>query len=243
MHVLTALIVAFVLTEVAILVTSVYLHRGLAHKALTVHPAVGFVCRTMLWLSTGMRPREWVAVHRRHHASTDTADDPHSPLVYGFWKVQLANAALYRHVARDKVTVDRYARDLPPTPADKLLFDHAFLGLGIGITLLCLVFGWQTGLLAAVLHAVMYLNVSGAVNAVGHTYGRRPYANSGTNSQLLALVSGGEGFHNNHHAAPTSARFSLQPHQLDVGWVTIRGLSALHLATVRHDEVKLAPGS
>ena len=87
------------------MVTSVYLHRGVAHRALTVHPAAAMFCRVFIWMATGMRPREWVAVHRRHHAATDTVDDPHSPAVLGFWRVQLANAALYRRTPRDGETV------------------------------------------------------------------------------------------------------------------------------------------
>jgi stearoyl-CoA desaturase (Delta-9 desaturase) len=239
MHPVLGIVVGLLIAQFAIMLTSVYLHRGVAHKALTVHPAVAMFCRVFIWLATGMRPREWVAVHRRHHAATDTVDDPHSPAVLGFWRVQLANAALYRQRARDGETVPKYGRDVPTDRLDRWFFDHAALGLGIGITLLCLLLGWQTGLLAAAVHAVAYLGLSGAVNAVGHTMGRRPYDNSATNGQFLALITSGEGLHNNHHAAPTSARFSLGRGQLDPGWLVIRTLTVVHLAEVRHDEVKL----
>ncbi|MBV8950738.1 MAG: fatty acid desaturase [Actinobacteria bacterium] len=239
MNPLLAVVVGLAITQVAIVVTTVYLHRGLAHRALTVTGPVAVVCRFIIWIGTGMRPREWAAVHRRHHAATDTPDDPHSPAQVGFWRVQLANAALYRHVARDGVTVDRYARDLPPDRLDRVLFDHAFLGLGVGTTLLCLVLGWETGLLAAAVHAVSYLMLSGAINAVGHTAGRRVHPNSATNVQLLALITAGEGLHNNHHAAPTSARFSLQRGELDPGWWVVRALARCKLATIRHHDVKL----
>jgi len=239
MHPVLAIVVGLLLAQFAIMLTSVYLHRGVAHKALTVHPAVAMFCRVFIWIATGMRPREWVAVHRRHHAATDTVDDPHSPAVLGFWRVQLANAALYRRRARDGETVPKYGRDVPTDRLDRWFFDHAALGLGIGITLLCLILGWQTGLLAAAVHAVAYLGLSGAVNAVGHTKGRRPYDNSATNGQFLALITSGEGLHNNHHAAPTSARFSLGRGQLDPGWLVIRTLTTVHLAEIRHDEVKL----
>jgi stearoyl-CoA desaturase (delta-9 desaturase) len=217
----------------------VYLHRGLAHRALTVHPAVTVPIRFLLWITTGMRPREWVAVHRRHHAALDTPEDPHSPALMGFWRVQLANAALYRRVARDRVTVGKYARDLPPDRLDRVLFDHAFLGLGVGIALICVALGWPTGLLAAGVHAVGYLGLSGAINAVGHTRGERRYANSGTNGRFLAVISAGEGLHNNHHAAPTSARFSLHTREMDPGWWAVSLLAWLHLARVRHSEPKL----
>lgn len=239
MHPIVALVAGLVVTEVAVAVTTVYLHRGLAHRALTVHPAAAFVCRVALWLTTGMRPREWAAVHRRHHAATDTDDDPHSPIRLGYWRVQLANAALYRRAARDRVTVRKYGRDLPADRLDRWFFDHSFLGLGIGVVLICAALGWRTGLLAAGIHAVTYLMLSGAINAMGHTVGRRPYPNSATNGKLLALVTGGEGLHNNHHAAPTSATFALGRGDLDPGWWLVRLLVSCRLATVRHSEVHL----
>lgn len=234
------LVVGLLVAEIGILATTVYLHRGLTHKGLTVHPVLAFPLRVLLWVSTGMRPREWVAVHRRHHAAVDTELDPHSPAVVGFWRVQLANAALYRRVARDGVTTEKYAKDLQPDRLDRWFFDHAFLGLGIGITILIAVFGWSTGLFAAAVHTVAYLGLSGAINAIGHTYGKRPADNSATNSRLLALITGGEGLHNNHHAAPTSARFSFKRGEVDPGWWIVRTCRALGLVKVRHDEPKLA---
>ena len=239
-HPIVGLLVGLLVTQFAILVTTIYLHRGLAHKGLTVHPALAVALRFTLWLTTGMRPREWAAVHRRHHAATDTALDPHSPAVVGFWRVQLANAALYRRVARDGITTEKYARDLPPDRLDRWFFDHAFLGLGIGITFLIVTLGWSTGLMAAGVHAVGYLGLSGAINAVGHTFGTRPNQGSATNLRSLALITAGEGLHNNHHAAPTSARFAFRRSEIDPAWWVIRLLSAVRLVEVRHREPKVA---
>jgi stearoyl-CoA desaturase (delta-9 desaturase) len=248
MHVLRTLILpsivlGFVVTQVTILATTVYLHRALSHRALSLRPAAALPFRILLWVTTGMRPREWVAVHRKHHSATDTADDPHSPIVHGFWRVQLGNVGLYKKVAGDEVAVRRYARDLPADGLDRALFDHALLGLGIG-TALAIAFtswvglGWQVGLLGSLLHAGMYVMLSGAINAVGHTYGSRPQENSATNGQLLAVITGGEGLHNNHHAAPTSATFALHG-ELDPGWLLIRVLRRLGLVSVRHETVHL----
>lgn len=241
---LAAVVAALIVTQIATAVTTVYLHRSLAHRALTLHPAVVLASRTVIWITTGMRPREWAAVHRRHHASTDTVDDPHSPAVLGFWRVQLANAALYRTAARDPETLRKYARDVPTDRLDRIAFDRAFLGLGVGITILvvamwALGFPLWVGFLAAGLHAVTYLMLSGAINAVGHRYGEQPYENSATNGRLLALLTAGEGLHNNHHAAPTSARFSLHRGEIDPGWWLVRVLVACRLAEVRHEDVKL----
>jgi stearoyl-CoA desaturase (Delta-9 desaturase) len=234
-----ALLAGLAVTQISVVVTTVYLHRTLAHRALSMRGPATLVCRVLLWITTGMRPREWVAVHRRHHATSDTPADPHSPRVLGFWRVQLANAGLYRRVARDRLTVRRYARDLAPDRLDRWFFDHGLVGLGIGIGILCLTFGWQTGLLAAGVHAVTYVMLSGAINAVGHTLGRRPHDNPAGNSQWLAWLTGGEGLHNNHHAAPTSARFALGRGEVDPGWWVIRVLVASRQASLRHDAVKL----
>lgn len=242
-HVLATLVLAVSVTQVTIAVTTVYLHRGLAHRAITVASPVALACRAIIWVSTGMKPREWAAVHRKHHAATDTVDDPHSPIVHGFWRVQLTNAALYRRAARNELTQHKYGRDLQPDWLDKLLFDRAFLGLGVGVTTaigvsMLLGFGPWVGLAAAVLHMVSYLMLSGAINAVGHKVGKRPYENSATNLQSVALLTGGEGLHNNHHAAPTSARFSLHRGELDPGWLIIRTLAFFRLAKIRHHETK-----
>lgn len=181
-----------------------------------------------------------MAVHRRHHASSDTSDDPHSPIVLGYWKVQLTNAAMYRKAARDDVTVTKYAKDLPADRWDDVLFDKAFLGLGIGVFFFCLFFQavwgqWWLGLIAGVFHAVMYLGLSGAINGIGHMWGRRPLdTTSATNNQWLAWITAGEGLHNNHHAKATSARFALHRREVDPGWWLIKVLTTVRQADVRH---------
>jgi stearoyl-CoA desaturase (delta-9 desaturase) len=228
-----AVLVGLSVTQIAVVVTTVYLHRALAHRALTMRPVAALPLRFLVWITTGMRRREWVAVHRRHHANTDAPSDPHSPARLGFWRVQFTNPALYRRVARDGITVRRYARDLPPDLLDRRVFDHGITGLGVGIGILCVTFGWATGLVASAVHAVSYVMLSGAVNAVGHTYGRRRFANSGANSQVLALLTAGEGLHNNHHASPTSARFAFRRAEIDPGWWFIRTLLACNMATLR----------
>lgn len=233
--IILALAIGFALTQVANVATTVYLHRTLAHRAMTLSPGVEWVMRITIWLLTGIRPRQWAAVHRKHHAFTDEEADPHSPARLGWLRVQLTNVVLYRRVARDRDQVAKYARDLPRTAIDRVLFDHALLGLGITTALLVVGLGWAGGLLAVGFHFVLYLGLSGAVNAIAHTFGRRPYENSATNLQWLAWLTAGEGLHNNHHAAPTSARFSLGRWQADPGWWFIRGLRRLGWVRIRHD--------
>lgn len=233
--VLEGLLVGFVLTQLANVATTIYLHRSLAHKAVTLSQPLTMFSRIVIWLTTGIRPRQWAAVHRKHHAFTDEPADPHSPLQLGWVRVQLTNVSLYRAVARDREQVERYARDLPQTKADKFLFDHALLGLAITTTVLILVLGPVGGIVAGLFHLVGYISLSAAVNAVAHTFGKRPYENSATNLQWLAFLTCGEGFHNNHHAAPTSARFSLARRQIDFGWWLIRLAERFGQAKVRHE--------
>ncbi|HEX2849235.1 MAG TPA: fatty acid desaturase [Acidimicrobiales bacterium] len=239
MHVITALLVAFAVTQIATLATTVYLHRTLSHRALTLTPAASFGFRALLWMTTGIRPRQWVAVHRKHHAFSDVEGDPHSPILEGFAMVQFGNVSLYRKALKDGTIVTRYARDLPADKWDRALFDRAWLGLGIGIVALIVVFGPWLGLLAAGVHTALYLLLNAAVNAIGHTYGQRPRDNKATNNQWLAWLTCGEGLHNNHHAAPTSACLALAKGEIDPAWWLIRVLEVTKQATVRldHDRV------
>jgi stearoyl-CoA desaturase (delta-9 desaturase) len=230
-----AVLVGIVTSQIANFATTVYLHRTITHRAIRLSPAVAFGFRLIIWISVGIKPREWAAVHRRHHAFTDVEGDPHSPVLLGWVRVQLTNPALYRRAARDDVTVGRYARDLPPDRWDRMLFDRAWLGLGIGVALLVLLLGPVWALLAAAVHVVLYLSLNASINAVTHTFGARPYDNQATNLQWLAWLTGGEGLHNNHHAAPTSARLSFRRGEYDPAWPFIWLLRRFGWARVRHD--------
>ncbi len=240
-YILLALLVGVGVTNLANVCTTVYLHRGLSHRAITFSKPTHAVFKILIWLSAGIKVREWVAVHRKHHAHTDTPDDPHSPAISGWKTVQIKNLAMYRKAAHDQVNVDKYAKDLAPTKWDRYLFDYSALGLLLGAALLMLLFGWRVGLLAAFIHVNYYLAGSAAVNAIGHHFGRRPYANSGTNLQWLAFVTAGEGLHNNHHAAPTSAKLAHRWYEIDPGWFVIKPLTWMRLAKVRLSELRLAP--
>ncbi len=237
--VLLALIVGIGVTTLANICTTVYLHRGLSHRAVTFSQPAHAAFKLLIWLSTGIKVREWVAVHRKHHAHTDTLDDPHSPAVSGWLTVQIKNLAMYRRAAHDQSNIDKYAKDLAPTRWDRYVFDHSWLGLVLGAALLCMAFGWRVGLLASFVHVNYYLAGSAAVNAIGHHFGRRRYENSATNLHWLAFLTAGEGWHNNHHAAPTSAKLGHRWHEIDIGWIVIKPLTWLRLAKVRLDDLKL----
>ncbi len=153
--------------------------------------------------------------------------------------MQLANFALYRREARDPAVIARYAKDMPPDRWDRVLFDHGILGLGLSIALLFWLLGPWVGTAAALVHFVSYIQLNSAINAMGHTFGKRPHPNSATNLQWLALITGGEGLHNNHHAAPTSATMRLAKGEFDPAWPIIWLGSKVGLIRIRLQETKL----
>ncbi|HEY7625503.1 MAG TPA: fatty acid desaturase [Ilumatobacteraceae bacterium] len=236
-----ALIIGFAVSFLANVATTVYLHRGLAHKAVTFKRPVTEVFRFLQWVTTGIRPRQWVAVHRKHHAFTDVEGDPHSPVLLGWMKVQMSNVSLYRREARNQETLDKYAKDVPATRLDRWFYDHALFGLAIGVGVLVLAFGPALGLASAFVHVNIYLGGSAAVNAIAHHFGRKPYPNGAGNLQWLAFLTAGEGLHNNHHAAPTSARLSHRWFEIDPGWWVVKTLTLCRLAKVRLSELRFVP--
>jgi stearoyl-CoA desaturase (delta-9 desaturase) len=238
---LLVIAVAVALTQLAVLVTSIYLHRALAHRSLDVHPVLGAVFRTVLWLTTGQSRQAWVAVHRKHHAFTDREGDPHSPRLLGFWRVQLFNVYYYVVACRDRAMIAKYAPDLSPDRLDRMFFSRGLLGLAIGLTGLCVVMGLRAGLLAGLMHAALYVFViAPLINALGHWRGGRNYENTARNSAVLALVTGGESLHNNHHANPRAPKFSVRPREFDPSWPFIRALAAIRLLSIAGAPVRLS---
>ena len=229
------LLASAAVTQVAVLGTTIYLHRTATHKALELHPAVVFLFKFVLWLTTGLATKEWVAVHRKHHAFTDEDGDPHSPKIEGFWQVQLGNVFYYVREIKKTDVVARYARDIKDGWWDRHVFNRGGLGLVVGTTALVLVVGPLIGvwwaLAAAGIHAVMYVFVlSSSINGLCHHVGYRNFDNTATNIRALALITGGEGLHNNHHGYPRSPKFSWRASEIDPAWPLIKLLILLRLA-------------
>ncbi|HET7340402.1 MAG TPA: fatty acid desaturase [Methylomirabilota bacterium] len=235
-------IVAIALTQTAVLATSIYLHRVLAHRALVVSRPVDVLFRATLWLTTGQRRQEWVAVHRKHHAFTDRPGDPHSPRLLGFWRVQLWNVYYYMREARTPGLVQKFAPDIAEDRWDRALFSRGLLGLGVGLGLLVLLLGVLPGLLAGLAHAVLYVFVlAPLINGLGHWGGAQNFTNTAYNSRVLACLTGGESLHNNHHAHPRAPKFSMRRFEFDPSWVVIRVLVALRLAMLVGAPVRVEP--
>ncbi|MGD9387507.1 MAG: fatty acid desaturase [Gammaproteobacteria bacterium] len=227
---------SLVMVQVTVFAVTLYLHRDAAHRAVDLHPAVRHFCRFWLWLTTGISTREWVAIHRKHHARCETPDDPHSPQVEGLRKVLLEGAELYRAEAANAETIAKYGRGTPDDWLERQLYGgHTYLGIGLMVALFLLLFGVPGIILIAVQLASQPLLAAGIINGVGHYAGYRNFecSDASRNVTPWGLFLGGEELHNNHHAYPSSARFSIRPWEFDIGWAVLRVLSMLGLAKVR----------
>ncbi len=230
---------AFAIAQISTFCTTIYLHRCLTHTGLKLHPFLGFFMHLELSLATGIIPREWAAVHRKHHRFSDEEGDPHSPYIEGLWKVLFLNVVMYKREIKNQDTIDTFT----PNWQDDLL-DRVprigKLGPALGMTALALAFPWVTGVnfwIGAVmgvavwwLNAGFYVFLNAMVNSVCHKVGYRNFDNRATNLRWVAMLTGGEGFHNNHHEFPMSARFKAKATEIDLAWVFIRVFKALGLA-------------
>jgi stearoyl-CoA desaturase (delta-9 desaturase) len=230
---LIALGVSIVIIQIMVFSTTIYLHRSATHRALTLHPLAQWVFRFCIWLTTGIVPREWVAVHRKHHAHTDEQGDPHSPKLEGFWEVQLGNVYYYIKESNNPETIKTFAKDFLKSDLwDKIAFNHGKMGLLVGTALACAVLGWW-GLFTVGFAGFMYVFVlSSSINGLCHHFGYKNFDNTAGNFRSVALITGGEGLHNNHHGRPRAAKFSVRPSEIDPAWPIIRMLEMLRLAHV-----------
>ena len=231
-------VTALALTHITIVCVTLFLHRCQTHHALTLHPAVSHFFRLWLWLTTGMRTREWVAVHRKHHAHRETAGDPHSPQVLGLNRVLWGGVFLYVKAAGDMAMVERYGAGTPDDWIERNLYSrYVLLGLTLTGVADVLFFGIVPGALIFITQiAWIPFWAAGVINGVGHYIGYRNWncEDASTNMSPWGILIGGEELHNNHHAYPTSARFSNKWYEFDIGWMYIRLLQFAGLAKVKH---------
>ena len=227
---------SLLMVQLTVFAVTLYLHRDAAHRAVDLHPAIRHFCRFWLWLTTGICTREWVAIHRKHHARCETPDDPHSPQVEGLRTVLLEGAELYQAEARNLETLEKYGRGTPDDWLERNLYSgHTFLGIALMVVSFLLLFGVPGIILIAVQLVSQPLLAAGIINGVGHYAGYRNFESPDASRNVTpwALLLGGEELHNNHHAFPSSARFSIRPWEIDIGWAVLRILSVLGLARVR----------
>lgn len=231
-------IVAYILivTHVTIAGVTIFLHRCQAHRALELHPLPSHFFRFWLWLTTGMVTREWAAVHRKHHAKCETPEDPHSPQTRGLRKVLLEGVELYREAAADRALVEKYGHGTPDDWIERRLYTrHSTLGVYLMLLIDVALFGAIGITVFAVQMIWIPLFAAGVINGVGHYAGYRNFdcPDASTNISPIGILIGGEELHNNHHSFATSARLSNKWWEFDIGWMYIRILSMLGLATVK----------
>jgi stearoyl-CoA desaturase (delta-9 desaturase) len=236
---------AFIMVQISMMAVTLYLHRDQAHRALDLHPLLRHFFRLWLWLTTGMSTRQWVAVHRKHHALCEQPGDPHSPVVFGLRKVLLEGAELYRVDARNPEVVAKYGKGCPDDWVERNVYMRSTTaGIYTILVLNVLLFGVIGITIFAVQMMAMPFFAAGIINGVGHALGYRNFESNDASTNLvpIALLIGGEELHNNHHAFPSSAKFSVQSWEFDIGWFYITVLKALGLCHVRRvaPELKVA---
>jgi stearoyl-CoA desaturase (delta-9 desaturase) len=231
------LLVALILTHVTIAAVTIYLHRSQCHRALVLHPIVSHFFRFWIWLTTGMVTRQWIAVHRKHHAKSDTAEDPHSPQIVGIHRVLWGGMLLYSKEAKNAEMLDRYGAGAPSDWIERHVYTaHAGLGIVLLPVIDMALFGVLPGMLVyGIQMAWIPFLAAGVINGMGHWFGYRSYAckDASTNIVPWGILIGGEELHNNHHAFVTSAKFSMHWYEVDIGWLYIRVLEKCGLAKVR----------
>jgi stearoyl-CoA desaturase (delta-9 desaturase) len=226
-----------VMTHITILCVTLFLHRGQTHRAVTFHPAVNHFMRFWLWLTTGMVTKQWVAIHRKHHQTSDTADDPHSPQVYGIWRVLFGGAFLYHSASKDTAMVDKLGIGTPNDWLERNVYStHSRLGILLMLVIDCLFFGpW--GLLVWGIQMIWIpFWAAGVINGLSHWWGYRNTDTKDTSRNIIpiGIIIGGEELHNNHHADGANASFKQKWWEFDEGWLVIKLLEKFNLATVRN---------
>ena len=234
-----------VVTHITISGVTIFLHRAQAHRALDLHPVVSHFFRFWLWLTTGMVTKEFVAVHRKHHAKCETPEDPHSPQQKGLKALLLTGVELYRVEAVNPETLAKFGHNTPDDWIERNLYTrYSWQGVGLMLILNLMLFGAAGAAVWAVQMAWIPVMATGIINGIGHYWGYRNFEapDASTNVSPWGILIGGEELHNNPHTYPTSAKFSVKPYEFDVGWMYIRGMEKLGLARVKKVPPKLALG-
>ncbi len=232
------LIYLLVTTHITIVCVTLYLHRGQTHKGIEFHPALSHFMRFWLWLTTGMVTKQWVAIHRKHHQMCEKPGDPHSPHVYGIWRVLFSGALLYHTASKDKDMVDNYGVGTPDDWMESNVYSkHSRLGIGILLLVNILLFGGIGILIWGIQMIWIPFWAAGVINGIGHWWG---YRNGSTkdhsrNISPVGIIIGGEEFHNNHHLDPANPKLSKKWWEFDIGWMWFKLFNRVGLAHKRND--------
>ena len=229
------ILITLLMTHLTIVSVTLYLHRSQAHRGVEFHPALNHFFRFWLWLTTGMTTKAWVAVHRKHHQSTDVAGDPHSPHVFGIWRLLFGGWSLYHEATKDPAFVLKYGTGTPRDRAELFYARYHKWGIYLMLLIDLLLFGWAGLIVWGIQMIWIPFWAAGFINGIGHWWG---YRNGETkdhsrNVSPIGILIGGEELHNNHHLAPANPKFSRKPWEFDIGWMYIKGLVFLGLAKLK----------
>jgi len=233
-------------THITIAAVTIFLHRSQAHRALDLHPIPAHFFRLWLWLGTGMVTKEWVAIHRKHHAKCETEEDPHSPQTRGIETVLWRGAELYRAEAKVPETMAKFGHGTPNDWIERNLYTrYSWQGVGLMLIIDLALFGVLGLTVWAVQMLWIPITAAGIINGIGHYWGYRNFEapDASTNVSPWGIIIGGEELHNNHHTYPTAAKFSVKPYEFDIGWVYISLMRKIGWATVKKVPPKLRLGS
>ena len=237
---------ALVTTHITIAAVTIFLHRSQAHRALDLHAIPSHFFRLWLWLGTGQVTKEWVSIHRKHHAKCETEEDPHSPQTRGIKTVLLTGAELYRVESKNQETLKKYGHGTPDDWLERNVYTRfSWQGVGLMMIIDLALFGAAGLAVWAVQMAWIPVTAAGIINGLGHWWGYRNFeaADASTNISPWGILIGGEELHNNHHTYPTSAKLSVKPYEFDIGWMYIRMMEMVGLATVRKTVPTMKLGS
>ena len=237
---------ALVMTHITIAGVTIFLHRSQAHRALELHPIMSHFFRLWLWLTTGMVTKEWVAIHRKHHAKCETEEDPHSPVTRGIETVFWKGSELYRAEAKNQETLAKYGHNTPDDWIERHLYTpYSWQGVALMMIVNVALFGAAGVTIWAVQMIWIPITAAGIINGIGHYWGYRNFeaVDASTNISPWGIIIGGEELHNNHHTYPTSAKLSVKPYEFDIGWLYIRIMETVGLATVRKTPPQLRLGA
>lgn len=230
------IIYTLVVTHITIICVTLFLHRGQAHKGIQFHPILEHFMRFWLWLTTGMVTKQWVAVHRKHHRFTEQEGDPHSPHVYGIWRVFFKGAGLYHEASKDTDMVNTYGVGTPDDWMEHNVYTpHSRLGIGILLVLNTLMFGWWGLVVWGIQMIWIPFWAAGVINGIGHWIGYRNGETKDHSRNIVPwdIIVGGECLHNNHHLDPANPRLSRRWFEFDAGWMWLSLFRVVRLAKIR----------
>jgi stearoyl-CoA desaturase (Delta-9 desaturase) len=233
---LQGLVITLILTHITILCVTLYLHRGQTHRAVTFNPVLNHIMRFWLWLTTGMVTKQWVAIHRKHHQGSDTSNDPHSPQIYGIWRVLFGGAFLYHDASKDLEMIEKLGIGTPDDWMEhKVYTPHSRAGILLMLIINLVLFGSVGILIWGIQMIWIPFWAAGVVNGVGHWFGYRNTDTKDTSRNIIpiGIIIGGEELHNNHHADGANPSFKQRWFEFDEGWLIIKLLSYVGLAKIR----------